>query len=111
MGLATTLASPITTGSLAITKGADSIRVSDATHYTVPSTVNRDAVAASLTGGLSSPGFLIDLDGDELHFIRDSEPVDFTPTPDVAAADCTALVTAEHDKVKAAAVAAVEAIP
>src|SRR5204862_6162925 len=33
MGLATTLASPITTGSLAITKGADSIRVSDATHY------------------------------------------------------------------------------
>jgi hypothetical protein len=36
---------------------------------------------------------------------------DVTFTADVTAADCTALVTAEHDKVKAAAVAAAQAIP
>jgi hypothetical protein len=72
-GLTVTLPANPTAGSLAIPAGTDSIRVSDGSHYKVPSAATRAAYTAELTGAVSGPGYLVDLDGDELHFIRKAE--------------------------------------
>ena len=102
VGLHVTLPKQPIVGSLAIPIHSDAIRVADGHHYTTASAATRPAIPASLTAGLSGTGFLVDLDGDELHFVRDTEPVTWTPAENDQAV---------HDATKAAAVAAVEAIP
>lgn len=101
MGLGTTLAAPLTTGKVGIPRNADAIRVSDGRHYTVPMDVSRDGVACRLTAPLSGPGYLVDLDGDRLHFVRAASVV-FTPTP-VPADDCADEIAAaiSADRAKA----------
>ena len=107
VGLHVTLPSAIVAGSLDIAKDCDAIRVADGEHFKVPKKVKRPAITVSLTGGLTSSGFLVDLHGDELHFIRNGPQVTFTPT---AGADCSVAVAAERDRVMAAAAAAVDAV-
>lgn len=80
MGLSLTLPASAVAGTLAIPGGCDSIRVSDGTHYKVPLGVTRPAVVAALTGTATESGWLCDLDGDTLHFIRASSGAIFTPT-------------------------------
>lgn len=110
MGLQITLPAAPLVGRLAIVKGTDAIRVSDKAHYTVPVDVVRPAYAVNLTGANSGPGYLVDLNGDEAHFIRAADAT-FTPPP---SPDCTELVAdakaAQHEATRAAAIAAVEAL-
>ncbi len=80
MGLSLTLPAVPVSGTAAIPIGADAIRVSDGTHYTVPVAVNRPAYAVSLATPLSGAGFVVDLNGDVMHFLR-AASVGFSPTP------------------------------
>ena len=103
MGLHVTLPSAIVAGTLAIPKDCDAIRVADGDHFKVPMAVSRPAVPANLTGGLSSAGWLVDLNGDELHFIRKGPQLTFTAT----GLDCTVPVAVERERVLIATQAAV----
>jgi hypothetical protein len=95
MGLQVTLPAVPVAGSLLIRKGTDSIRVSDGTHYIVPTQATRPAYAAALTGGASESGYLVDLETDEVHFIRGtSAGIVFTPTAGFTQADIDAAVKA-----------------
>lgn len=80
MGLQITLPAAPLVGRLAIVKGTDAIRVSDKAHYAVPVDVVRPAYAVNLTGANSGQGYIVDLNGDEAHFIR-AEAATFTPPP------------------------------
>jgi hypothetical protein len=107
MGLHVTLPTTVNlkAGTLSIPKGADAIRVADGTHYTVPVDVRRPAYGASLTGSNSGPGWLVDLNGDEAHFVRAGTPgLTWTPTADAASVHAARAEGAAA--VKAAAVAA-----
>lgn len=96
---------PLVTGSLAIPKGSDAIRVSDGAHYSVPQPVDRPATKAALTGPNSGTGYLVDLNGDELHFIRAT-----VGTFTAAQGGCEDAVAAEHERTRAQALAAVGGI-
>lgn len=104
MGLHLTLPPAPLVGSLAIPAGTDSIRAADGVHYTVPTAVKRPAYTANLTGPNSGAGYLVDLNGDELHFIR-SGAGDFTAPPPVV--DCDDAVQAELERASVRASAAV----
>ena len=106
-GLITTIPATPEYGSLAIPKDTPAIRVSDHAAYTSPA-ATRPAYRLQLGGGQSEGGFGVDLNGDELHFIRGTDVPNDAFT---AHADCTVQVQAAHDATKAAAIAAVEAIP
>jgi hypothetical protein len=93
MGLHVTIPATPATGRLAIPIGTDAIRVADGVHYATPRSVVRNAYAAALTGPNSGAGWLVDLNGDELHFIRAVVGPVFTPaTVPVAEPDCTAAI-------------------
>lgn len=82
MGLPVTLPAVGVAGTLSIPSGTDAIRVSDATHYKLPVSATRPAYVAALTGAASESGYLVDLNGDEMHFIRKSAAgLAFTVTP------------------------------
>lgn len=106
MGMHVTLAAPAQLGKLAIPQGTKAVRVADATPYVTTAAATRDAVTAANVGG--SAGYIVDLHADELHFIyRGSLPAGAFTVP---SADCSDQVAAEHEKVRAAAIAAVEAL-
>jgi hypothetical protein len=84
MGLHVTLPATPAVGTLAIPAGTDAIRVADGQHYRVPTSVKRDAYVAALTGPNSGPGWLVDLNGDEAHFVRPEPGTVFTPAEDAA---------------------------
>lgn len=107
VGLHLTLPSAVIAGTLDIPIGTDSIRVADGEHYKVPKSVRRPAVTAALAGGVSTTGWVVDLHGDELHFIRNGPQLTFTPASGV---DCGTSVTAERDRVKAAVQIALDGI-
>lgn len=97
MGLHLTLPpGPIVTGTLAIPKGTDAIRVADRVHYAVPEDATRSAVQYALTGGNSGTGYVVDLNGDEAHFIRTGAGV-FSPASGPVV-DCDDVVVAELAK-------------
>jgi hypothetical protein len=91
MGLHVTFLDAPTPGTLVIPEGTDAIRAADGVHYALPRTVSRDAVPCALTGPNSGPGWLVDLNGDELHFVRVGTGCVFTPRP-VPAPDCSAAI-------------------
>ena len=79
MGLHVTFPASISVGHLDIKLGTDVIRVADGVHHKTTVAAGRPAVPASLTGGLSGPGYICDLSADELHFVRAGVGVTFTP--------------------------------
>lgn len=79
-GLPTTLPNSAPySGTAVITKGVKAIRLHDRAEYEVPFTVTRVVNRANLSGDLSGPGYLVDLNGDQTHFIREGLGVTFTP--------------------------------
>lgn len=80
-GLKTTLPNgEFVVGKVLIPKGYRAIPLHDKDGaYIVPITVTRPAIQANLSGGLSGAGYLVDLNGDETHFIREGSGVIWTP--------------------------------
>jgi hypothetical protein len=80
-GLETTLPDALSTGLLTIPAGTIAIRVSNHAKYEVPKSVKRQAYLMQLGAPQKGTGYIVDLDGNATHFIRDSAPgVTFTET-------------------------------
>jgi hypothetical protein len=81
-GLETTLPKAPAVGTLTIPVGTVAIRVSTNGKYNVPRTVKRPAYRMQLAGAHTARGFLVDLDGNVAHFIREGTPgVTFVERP------------------------------
>jgi hypothetical protein len=97
-GLKLTLPSPAVAGTVTFAKGIEALRVYDGARYVVPlaNTSGRPATKATHVGG--SAGYLVDLNGDDVHFIREGDAV-FSPAalaPDPAAVKAAVTAALDH---------------
>lgn len=107
---------PIIAGTLTIPEGSNSFRVRDGLRYQAEQDAKRPAVAIDLLDHpAAGHGYLVDLNGDEAHFVLSTSvpPGSFAPAP-VILPDCSVEIAAaradERNLTRAAAIAAVEAI-
>lgn len=95
MGLPLTLPSKASAGTVTLPKGTKALNPVTEKEYIVPFSVTRTAVPANLSGGLSGPGYLVDLDGDVMHFVREGANIEFKPY--VSTASTAALIEAQTE--------------
>lgn len=81
-GVETTLPDAPALGTLTIPMGTNAIRLSNHATFVVPKNVKRPAYRMQLAGAQKGQGFLVDLNGNVTHFIRQGAPgVVFTEKP------------------------------